>query len=195
MNRMSATARPVFRAAVVLAALTALGPGMVPTAAAETAVRAGTYTVSVLHSGKCLGPRGNSAADGALIVQQPCDGRPSQRVTLVATGGYEPNTFLFRTASGKCWDVQGDSKDSYTPIIQHTCHGRWNQWFTPHDDQHPWTGSVLRTGTGGWTDRDRWRVLHVYNASTADDTHLIQYAPHNSWGAGAKNDTFLFHPA
>ncbi|MGV9314177.1 RICIN domain-containing protein [Streptomyces sp. NPDC003691] len=199
MNAPSPGHRPMLRIILAVSAVAALMAGVRLTAAAVSPRAAqappgpGTYTISALHSGKCLGPR--DGADYALIVQQPCDGRTSQRVTLESVDGYRPNTYLFRLDSGMCWEVHNDDKDPYTPIVQRPCHGSWNQWFDLHDDWHPWTGSVIRTSTGGWTDRDRWRVLHVHNASTADNIHLIQYHPHNWHGTGAKNDTFLFHPA
>ncbi|MER6914616.1 RICIN domain-containing protein [Streptomyces sp. NPDC000594] len=167
--------------------------GVVSARAAQAPPGPGTYTISALHSGKCLGPR--DASEYALIVQQPCDGRASQRVTLVPTTGYRSGTYLFRLDSGMCWSVHNGSKENYAAILQRPCQNRWYEWLDLHTDQHPWAGSVIRTNTGGWTDSDRWRVIHVLNASTADDTHLIQYTPHNSWGTGAKNDTFLFHPA
>ncbi|MEW1550384.1 RICIN domain-containing protein [Streptomyces tsukubensis] len=152
-----------------------------------------TYTVGVLHSGKCAGPV--DGAEYALIVQQPCDGRASQRVTLVPARGYRPNTYLFRMDTGKCWEVHNNDKDPYTAIVQRTCSSGSSQWFDLHDNYHPWGGTVIRTNTGGYTDRDRWRVIHVQGASTADGAQLIQYTPGNWHGTGAKNDTFLFNPA
>ncbi|EFG03886.1 hypothetical protein CRV15_30015 (plasmid) [Streptomyces clavuligerus] len=183
----SARALWVATAALLLSAAT------VPSASAGSPpLEAGTYTVRTAHAGKCLGPQGDGSAGGEAVVQQPCDGRPSQRVTLITAGGdIPPNSFFVRTAAGLCWNVKDGLHHQGTPIIQWPC-GPWsNEVFTAYGDRHPWTGHMLRTHT---TRPKYWNCLHIRDASAADDAPLIQH-PCNSSGAGGQNDTLHFTPA
>ncbi|MFF8513494.1 RICIN domain-containing protein [Streptomyces sp. NPDC015492] len=153
---------------------------------------ASTHTVRAAHSDKCLGPQNDSTQAGARIVQQPCDGRPSQKVTLITARGDIPaDSFFFRTSAGLCWNVEGALHHQGTPIIQWPCSKALNEVFTAYGDRHPWAGHVLRTHT---TRPKYWNCLHVQDASTADGAALIQH-PCNLSGQGAHNDTFLLTPA
>ncbi|AZK98752.1 RICIN domain-containing protein [Streptomyces tsukubensis] len=184
-----AGARGALAAAVaaLLAAVT-----VPPASAATPPPTAGKYTVRVAHSGKCLGPRDDSTAEGVVIVQQPCDGRPSQKVTLITARGDIPaNSFFFRTSTGLCWNVKDNIHHVGVPIIQWPCSRAMNEVFTAYGDHHPWDGYILRTHT---TRPKYWNCLHIRDASTADDATLIQH-PCNLHGDGILNDTFHLTPA
>jgi hypothetical protein len=78
--------------------------------------------LKVGHTGMCLDVKDRSAADGAQIVQWPCDSsRFSQQWTKVSKGGVW--YALVSRQSGKCLD-KGDGR-----VIQWGCHvGDWQQW-------------------------------------------------------------------
>jgi hypothetical protein len=75
-------------------------------AAADTPIGGGTYTITAAHSGKCLQPTpGSESAQGAALVQMPCDGSAAQRHTLVAA---DADQFQIKTGSGHCCPSKGD---------------------------------------------------------------------------------------
>ena len=113
------------------------------------------------HAGMCVDVQGASHADGARLVQNPCNGAPTQQwiEERVATG------FLLRNkATGKCADAYGGGTADGTAVIQWACHGGDNQVFN-------WSGLRLAFRHSG-------RCLDVYGGGLAAGTSLIQWACH-----------------
>ncbi|MFI1018208.1 RICIN domain-containing protein [Streptomyces sp. NPDC020965] len=199
------------RGGLALAALAVLGLGTTPSASASApAVTAqpsgpraakgvvGVYNIRAVHSGKCLAPEGNSTGEGAAIWQQPCDGRPSQRVSLWLFGNVEGIDYhAFITGSGKCWDGNVFTGPAPAPMLEYvirttSCNSYWKSIaFSLKDGHHPWGGKVIETH--GEAEGLSTVCLHVHNASTGDDAGLLTQFCNNP-GAGARNDSFEFIP-
>ncbi|MFI5620542.1 RICIN domain-containing protein [Streptomyces sp. NPDC051567] len=198
---LSRTSGPAARG-LVLIALAALGLGTAsaagatpmaapvrPAAPAAAVVEPGVHTIRALHSGKCLAPQGDSTADDVLIVQQTCDGRPSQRVTVQRIHDQDQKPHLrFVTDAGKCWNVERNKWNPWARITQYRCQNRPNEVFDLLT-YHPWSGSQITP-----TFNPNVLCLHTYDATTADGAHIIQLAC-NPPGSGDRNDTFTFVPA
>ncbi|MFI1015772.1 RICIN domain-containing protein [Streptomyces sp. NPDC020965] len=107
--------RRTARAALALTALAAFTLGAAPAAGAASSTapvpRAavqgpaeGEYTIRAAHSGKCLGPEDDRREWGILIVQQPCDGRRTQRVYIARMGEDQGQDYHYvYTSTGYCW--------------------------------------------------------------------------------------------
>ncbi|MFF3555022.1 RICIN domain-containing protein [Streptomyces tsukubensis] len=195
------------RGGLALAALALLGLGSTPSASAASTVTArpsaaraaegfvGYYNVRAVHSGKCLAPEGNSTGEDVAIWQQPCDGRPSQRVGLWSYGDVGGTAhYALVTDSGKCWGKNNwAGHGSVLDIVIRTtsCGTYWKEIAYSLDEYHPWGGKQIRT----YNDSDGGGALclHVHNASTGDGAGLLtQFC--NDTGSGARNDTFEFLP-
>jgi hypothetical protein len=77
-------------------------------------------------SGKCLDLSGGSSANGAPIIEWPCNNGDNQkwRITTI----YSPLEIRSKL-SGKSLDVPNGTQDSYAPIIQWEPNGGGNQKF------------------------------------------------------------------
>ncbi|WUT39987.1 RICIN domain-containing protein [Streptomyces sp. NBC_00690] len=108
---------------------------------AQAAPAPGTYTVTVAHSGKCLDIANASAANGAVLVQNTCNGSPSQRFTV---GKYaNADTNFIRTFAGKCL-TRDPWSETAVSVTQWGCiHNHSQQLqFTAY---HPWQGEAINT--------------------------------------------------
>jgi hypothetical protein len=150
----------------------------VPQAAhAAAVVAAGTYQVSAVSSGLCLDIAGASAANGAKVQQQACNGAASQHFELRAdTGG---SWRLVDVASGKSLDVTDMSTANGAKLQQWTTAGTDNQRFTITS-----SGSgVAIKGVGSG------RCLDITDKSTAAGAALQQWDC-----AGSTNQQFKLTP-
>ncbi|GLF95055.1 RICIN domain-containing protein [Streptomyces yaizuensis] len=203
----SARSRAV-RGGLALAALALLGLGTTPSASAASTAPAqpsapaaaeglvGVYNIRAVHSGKCLGPAGNSTGEGVGIHQQPCDGRPSQRVGLWSYGEHKGTAYYaFVTDSGKCW---GESSWFWGMPVRDlvirttTCDRLGKSLAYSLNGEHPWAGKQIRTFVDPPTNNGPL-CLHVHNAGTGDGVGMITH-PCSNPGTGARNDTFEFIP-
>ena len=73
--------------------------------------RANTYTITDEHSGLCLDVSGASTADGAALIQWPCDSQTNQQFTLIPVSalGNSQDFQPVAVHSGECVDVTGIS--------------------------------------------------------------------------------------
>jgi hypothetical protein len=91
----------------------------------------GRYWLQALHSGKCIDLYGGNGAEGAALVQWPCDGGPNQ-VIDVAQSGMDSNgpQYTFTLAlTGKVIDVSSASTANGATIWQYTANGTVAQRF------------------------------------------------------------------
>ncbi|MEU6957638.1 RICIN domain-containing protein [Streptomyces sp. NPDC045714] len=172
----AASAGSAGRAAAVQPAVAAVDPGL--------------YTLRAHHSGKCFGPRGNSTEANAFIDQQPCDGRPSQKVRVVRVQDSQSGRDVFlRTDSGKCWNLSHPGGGGPWWVTQQPCDGSVNQ-ILGLLSYHPWGGTQIAPELSGV----HGDCLHVANGSSADAAGIIMHRC-NPGGSGMRNDTFDFLPA
>ncbi|MFF9425594.1 RICIN domain-containing protein [Streptomyces sp. NPDC014746] len=181
------------RAAALALLLTTVLP-VVPAVPAQAQTRGpGTYTIRVLHSDKCLDVQGSSHAQGALIVQNTCDGRPSQRFSI-SYASRPAGVFFVQTFAGMCWrrtGGEGYPNTTHIPIGQYTCDRRDLEFF----------GFTTTPGVGGEELRnvsakgEERLCLHVRGASPADGADLITHLCNLPTGTGQRNDTFVFRSA
>jgi hypothetical protein len=122
----------LFAAAVVIAA----GP-MTATALADDQI---VQFVSV-QGGKCLQPAKGSSANGAAIVQVPCDGSAAQFWALhfMSSGTLNEHTWyqVINQSTHLCLDARGGAENG-TPIQQWPCSGISNEkWSTTNCQSTP----------------------------------------------------------
>ncbi|WP_246814135.1 RICIN domain-containing protein [Ferrimonas balearica] len=89
------------------------------------ATLADTYTLSFSHSGQCLDVSGGSDANGASLIQTPCDGRISQQFRAINEG----SQWVIYTGTGS-GDKVVDSHAYEADIIQWQDFGNDNQRWT-----------------------------------------------------------------
>ncbi|WP_286158122.1 RICIN domain-containing protein [Streptomyces sp. CB03911] len=96
----------------------------------------GTGYVQIMarHSGLCLDMSGASTADGALAVQNTCNGQTSQQWQVQKVTGTNYVRLIARH-SGKCLDVTNQSTANGTALEQWTCgtgtNQQWLRTITP----------------------------------------------------------------
>lgn len=99
--------------------------------AASTSLSAqgNTGDIGSFLGNNCLQPVNESTAQGAAIVQMPCNHRPAQQWRAVPMGG---NIYHFvNTLSGLCLDARGKAVN-HTPVQQWTCNKITNEnWESP----------------------------------------------------------------
>ncbi|MFH8468364.1 RICIN domain-containing protein [Streptomyces sp. NPDC017991] len=76
-------------------------------------------------SGLCVGVRGVSTADRAVVQTYPCDGGQAQRFGLLPMGG---PFYMIRTFAGKCVEVDGLDTNR-APLLQQPCADKGSQKF------------------------------------------------------------------
>ncbi|MEU3598132.1 RICIN domain-containing protein [Streptomyces sp. NPDC006798] len=205
MSRVSPRRR-LARGGLALLAFAALGLGAAPSAgaAANAGVSSVTqqaakaqrdyYTIRAVHSQKCLGTYGNWSGTNVQIVQQPCDGRPSQRFYTEWYEDYPGLPYHFiKTNEGFCLGTTqeapvGSGALLYASLRTQHCQTNlaaiqfeFEQWT------HPSPGYVIAEhvyGQGAVA-----QCLHVAGANTADNAGVI-YHPCNSPNTGQRNDEF-----
>ncbi|MFF3556185.1 RICIN domain-containing protein [Streptomyces tsukubensis] len=161
---------------------------LLPAAPAQALPGTGPHTITVDHSGKCLGLERDSADDWVRLVTATCDGSAQQRFTLAAAANV-PNTYQFRTSYGKCLMLAPiDGRE----VHQFRCMNSTNDagYLMSY---HPWPGEQIRFFRGVEFELHAF-CWHVRNAWTGDGATVIPHQCNNP-GQGARNDTFHFHPA
>jgi hypothetical protein len=97
------------------------------------------------YTNMCLQPVNQSTANGAVIVQEPCNGQAAQEWIPYPVGS---NMRFMDALSGLCLDARGGAANG-TPVQQWTCNGisneRWEQEIDPKSDGG---GSVLSRVAG-----------------------------------------------
>jgi hypothetical protein len=160
-----------------------------------------TYTITAVHSGKCLQVYpGKEHLQGEWIVQMPCDGSAAQRHTIVRALN---NQFHIKTSNGMCWNIYGGRTNNFTPIIQWPCQTQaWADRFTFWRGHYPAEGVEIASADSPkllcgspagpmcvYTYREG---LHVVDASTADAQRLVLHKTIVDSPTGSKNYTFRF---
>lgn len=170
-------------------ALGALGTGCMTDGnvdKAEATVTAGisldptaSYTLVDVHSNKCVGPTGGSAASGVQLEIETCTGTANQRwIPQPMSGGF----FQWKNElNGLCIDVSGGSIFAGTPVIQFACGTQTNQ---------QWTVADVTGGSERMTARNSGLVLDVTGQGTADGTKVEQW-----FSNGGSNQHFVMDEA
>jgi hypothetical protein len=115
-------------------------------ASASSMTQNSPFTIQNFGSNNCLQPINESIAQGAAIVQMPCNNRPAQNWRAVSIGG---NIYHFiNSISGLCLDARGKAAN-HTPVQQWTCNKISNEnWESPDvgtDDIPPLISRVSGT--------------------------------------------------
>jgi chitinase len=157
-------------------------------AAARTAAQpvngtfpAGTCTIQVVFSGKCVDVNAASTAGGAQVQQYTCNGTGAQSFQVVdaGSGWYK----ILNTNSGKAVDVTSASAADGANIQQWTDNGTEAQRFSivQTDTADPTAFSIMNENSSKCLDDKDW--------STADRGHLQQWSC-----TGGSNQSFRFYP-
>ena len=134
------------------------------------------FSLTALHSGKCLDVQKSSLANGAPVQQWTCHGKDNQRwilKPLAHHSGGEPNYRLQALHSGKCLDVRQASLANGAPVQQWTCHSPEHQtWILEPDltleDKPSYSLRALHSG----------KCLDVRQASLANGAPVQQWTCH-----------------
>jgi chitinase len=157
-------------------------------AAAKTATQpvngsfpAGTYTMQVVYSGKCIDVNAASTADGANVQQYTCNGTGAQSFQVVdeGSGWYK----ILNTNSGKAIDVTSASTADGANVQQWTDNGTEAQRFSivVTDSSDPTAFSIMNENSSKCLDDQDW--------STADRGNIQQWSC-----SGGTNQSFRFYP-
>jgi hypothetical protein len=138
----------------------------------------GYYELVARHSGKCAAVAGESASDGAIVVQWDCNQRESQqwRVEAIAGGYYR----ITARHSGKVLDIAGSSQDDIAFAVQSTDTGLLSQ---------QWSIDPVGDGYYAVAARHSAKPIDVISASYASGAPIIQYH-----ATGAENEQWLLRP-
>ncbi|MFI1015771.1 RICIN domain-containing protein [Streptomyces sp. NPDC020965] len=133
----------------------------------------GEYTIRAAHSGKCLGPEDDRREWGILLVQQPCDGRPTQRVYIVRVGEDQGRDYHYvGTSTGWCWGATEGGGPGGWPIdepVRTVGCREWWQRVGLHFYAMPngtWMISTINSGL-------QQPCLHVQGGSNNDGAVLL----------------------
>jgi hypothetical protein len=157
-------------------------------AAAKTATQpvngsfpAGTYTMKVVFSGKCVDINAASAAAGANVQQYTCNGTGAQSFQVVdeGSGWYK----ILNTNSGKAIDVTSASTANGANVQQYTDNGTEAQRFSivVTDSSDPTAFSIMNENSSKCLDDQDW--------SSADRGNIQQWSC-----SGGANQSFRFYP-
>ena len=128
--------------------ITALGLLLVSKPIAAFACQVGNAQIVSFLGQLCLQPVNESTAQGAAIVQEPCNEHAAQQWTSVPVGG---NNFHYVNGlSGLCLDARGGAAN-HTPVQQWTCNKISNENWQPGDDYND-TIPPLFSHVSGTTD-------------------------------------------
>ncbi len=122
-------------------------------------------TIVATHANNCMGVKGSSTANGALIQNQGCSGSAFQQWEAVRddAGYYE----LVNVGSGMCLDVPGGSSEKGVNMQQWGCWGADNQKWNL-SDQGDGSFAIINKASG--------LALDVNGASTVNGARIIQWA-------------------
>ncbi len=157
-------------------------------AAAKTATQpvngsfpAGTYTMKVVFSGKCVDINAASTAAGASVQQYTCNGTGAQSFQVVdeGSGWYK----ILNTNSGKAIDVTSASTADGALVQQYTDNGTEAQRFSivVTDSSDPTAFSIMNENSSKCLDDQNW--------SSADRGRIQQWSC-----SGGANQGFRFYP-
>lgn len=157
-------------------------------AAAKTATQpvngsfpAGTYTMKVVFSGKCVDINAAATAAGANVQQYICNGTGAQSFQVIdaGSGWYK----ILNTNSGKAIDVTSASTANGANVQQYTDNGTEAQRFTiaVTDSSDPTAFSIMNENSSKCLDDQDW--------STADRGNIQQWSC-----SGGANQSFRFYP-
>lgn len=157
-------------------------------AAAKTATQpvngsfpAGTYTMKVVFSGKCVDINAASTAAGANVQQYACNGTGAQSFQVIdaGSGWYK----ILNTNSGKAIDVTSASTADGANVQQYTDNGTEAQRFSivVTDSSDPTAFSIMNENSSKCLDDQDW--------STADRGNIQQWSC-----SGGANQSFRFYP-
>jgi microsomal dipeptidase-like Zn-dependent dipeptidase len=140
----------------------------------------GHSQLRVVRDNKCLDVSGGSSADGASIVESPCDGRTSQRWQPRTTSG--GLTEYSNEKSGKCLRVALDSSAAGAQLVQASCAGLSSQRFIQRAPTKLQTYELLPVALSAY---HAGRCLDVEAAATTDGAKVKQWAcngaPNQRW--------------
>ncbi len=157
---------------ISVAALTL--PGAANSASAQSA-----ESITVRHSGKCLGVEAASNAHGANVQQQDCSGATNQSWTAVDVGGGYVQ--LKVAHSGLCLNVFGADTANLARLIQWPCVSATNEQFRVETVDGDWARVVARHSG---------RCLDIEGGSAVNGAQVIQFDCH-----GGTNQQFSVGPA
>jgi hypothetical protein len=157
-------------------------------AAAKTATQpvngsfpAGTYTMKVVFSGKCVDINAASTAAGANVQQYTCNGTGAQSFQVIdeGSGWYK----ILNTSSGNAIDVTSASTANGANVQQYTDNGTEAQRFSiaVTDSSDPTAFSIMNENSSKCLDDQGW--------STADRGNIQQWSC-----SGSANQSFRFYP-
>lgn len=136
---------------------------------AATLASGSISTIVNANAGLCLGVKGGSAANGALLQSQNCSGSSFQQWKIVKdSSGYFQ---VINMGSGKCMDVTGGSTTNGTNMQQWGCSGADNQ---------KWNISDQGNGQFAFISKYSGLALDVYESSVANGARIVQWG----WWAG-----------
>ena len=138
--------------------------------ASDVLVHSRVFSLTALHSGKCLDVRQASLANGAPVQQWTCHGKDNQHWIVEPRFG---EYYLRALHSGKCLDVRQASLANGAPVQQWTCHSPEHQtWILEPDltleDKPSYSLRALHSG----------KCLDVRQASLANGAPVQQWTCH-----------------
>jgi glucosylceramidase len=167
------------RAAVLLAALAAVGVSAVLPAPAQARpasvtgpvrpnvrVADGAYLVQS-SNGKCLEPQFGDIRNFVPVVLHDCTASASQTWTIISND--DGTVSLRNTKSGRCLDVLYGLTFDFVPTIQYDCH--------PGPIQH-WTIGDFFGGTKVFTNQNSGKCLDVQYGFSGDSAPVQQFTCH-----------------
>ena len=93
------------------------------------AATAFSTTVVNQSNGNCVDVPGATGADGAQLIQWPCNSGANQLLTFTPVSGSADTYTIGTVTAGKCVDVFGASNVDNARIVQWACHDQNNQRF------------------------------------------------------------------
>jgi hypothetical protein len=132
-----------------------------------TQIQPGTYQITSVESGMCMGVKGKSLDGGTPMLQWYCQGKDHQKFQIEAVGQYYR---LVAVHSGQVLDVHGSDTEETTGIIQWPWHGGNNQL---------WKITQLEDGSYEITNVNSNLCLDVEYPSTNEGDRIIQYGCHS----------------
>lgn len=154
----------------LLASAAALSAMVLAPASAATVDDGSVSTFVNVHSGLCLGVKGNSTAAGALLQSQNCSGSDFQKWRFEKDAANYMQ--LVNVGSGRCVDVPGATAALASNLQQWGCSGAdWQKWNV--SDQGGGRFAIISKSNG--------LALEVYEWNPANGARIVQW----TWTGGA----------
>jgi hypothetical protein len=167
------------RSAALLVMMVTVGVVVVPQAA--SAAVQGPYVMHPYPTFRdaCIGVRGGSTSNSAVIEQQGC--LPSAPQNWYFVDAQTTHYYRIQNADGKCMNVQGGSLANSAKVIQYTCgtsiSTENDQWVPFYIKSVTYTSGIL-TYTADYYQLQNLKsgkCLNVQGGSIAAGAALIQY--------------------